>query len=295
MTGTVKLVRTSGKTITRLASFWIIAALTLQAELSAQTTARVDSFYAPSLGRIKKFSFILPPSYQNSSRYPVLYLLHGYGGGYLDWTSRTGIRQYVRALPLIVVMPDGENSWYVNAVNDPSARFEEYIVSDLPAYVQSRFSVDTTRQAIAGLSMGGNGALVLAMRHPDRFRFAGSLSGAITVPHWNADTTSQAVKYLSASLLKAYGRQPGASWDRYDVFLLFDRLAIRPSPYVYFAMGSQDGYRDFIAAHHQLIDSLRVHNIPFEYHETPGAHSWKFWDREIQPMVKKMMEIFGQQ
>ncbi len=286
-------IRDEMKTVRLLVWSLFITAL-LPFGLFAQSAVRVDSFYAPSLARVKKFSYILPQPYQKSSHYPILYLLHGYGGGYLDWSSRTGIRQYVRNASLIVVMPDGENSWYVDAADDPSSRFEEYTTSDLPAYVQHRFPVDTTRQAIAGLSMGGDGALVLAMRHPDRFRFAGSLSGAITVPHANADTTSLAVKYLTASLLKAYGSRPGTFWDDHDVFFLFKRLTIRPSPYVYLVIGSEDGYRDFIAAHHQFVDSLRVNKIAFEYHETPGGHSWKFWDREIQPLLKKMMEILAQ-
>jgi S-formylglutathione hydrolase FrmB len=103
------------------------------------------------------------------------------------------------------------------------------------------------------------------------------------------------VKYLSASLLKAYGGQHGAFWDSHDVFFLFKGLAVQPAPYVYFVIGSQDGYRDFITAHHQLVDSVRAYNIAFEYHETPGNHGWKFWDREIQPLLKRMIEILRQQ
>ncbi len=287
------MAKTEKRFIARPLSVWLVLAFLLPMGLAAQSTVRVDSFYAPSLGKVKKFAYLLPEPYQKSSRYPVLYLLHGYGGGCLDWGSRTGIDKYVRNLPVIVVMPDAENSWYVNAVGDPSARFEDYMTTDLPRRIQQQFSVDTMRQAIAGLSMGGNGALVLAMRYPGRFRFAGSLSGAITVPHFNADTASLAMKYLSASLVRAYGPGPGTFWDAHDVFFLFRNLVAHPSPYVYLVIGSQDGYRDFVAAHHQLIDSLRVSNVSFEYHETPGGHSWKFWDREIQPLLRKMMDVFG--
>ena len=274
-------------------SGWTALVLALPGDLIAQSTVRVDSFYTPRLGKIKKLAYILPAMYRKSGRYPILYLLHGYGGGYLDWSARTGIAKYVQNMPIIVIMPDGENSWYVDAVGDTSARFEEYIAADLPNHIQRLFSVDTTRQAIAGLSMGGNGSLVLALRHPTQFRFAGSLSGAITVPHWNADTASLAVKHLSASLLKAYGSQPGPFWDDHDVFFLFKKLWAHPSPYVYLVIGNQDGYRDFVTAHHRLIDSLRVQNVAFEYHETPGIHGWKFWDKEIQPLLYKMMEILG--
>ncbi len=262
--------------------------------LAAQSPVRVDSFYAASVGRVKCFAYILPNGYQQSTQYPVLYLLHGYSDTYLGWSTRTKIAEYVHEYPVIVIMPDGENSWYVNEVGDPSARFEDYLVSELPHYVRQRFSVDTTRQAIAGLSMGGNGSLVIAMRHPALYRFAGSLSGAITVPHWNSDSSSLAVQYLHASLVQAYGATPGSFWDAHDVFYLFKNLAHRPAPYLYLVIGIQDEYRDFVSAHHQLIDSLRSKNIAYEYHETQGNHGWAFWDREIQPLLRRMMETFGQ-
>ncbi len=269
----------------------VLLAISSPFNLSAQSTALVDSFYAPSLGKTKKFTYLLPSPYQKSVKYPILYLLHGYGDDYLGWSTRTNISKYVGGMPLIVVMPDGENSWYVNSIGNFSARFEDYIAIDLLRYIQTHFSVDTTRQAIAGLSMGGNGSLVLAMRHPAQFKFAGSLSGAITVPHLNADTSSLAVKYLSESLLKAYGSQPSEFWDRHDVFHLFRPLAKSTAPYLYLVIGIQDEYRDFVTAHRQLIDSLRTSNIAYEYHEIPGNHSWAFWDREIQPLLKRMMEI----
>ncbi len=281
-----------------LASRWVAAVLSIAAfipiEATSQTTVRVDSFYAASVGKVKKFAYILPASYQETIRYPILYLLHGYGDNYLGWSTRTKIADYVKNLPLIVVMPDGENSWYVNESGNPSARFEDYVGTELPRYIRRYFSVDTTRQAIAGLSMGGNGSLVLAMRHPAQFKFAGSLSGAITVPHLNADTSSLAVKYLSESLVTAYGGRPGEFWNEHDVFYLFRALKKKPAPYLYLVIGPQDEYRDFVTAHHHLIDSLRSNKIPYEYHETPGNHSWPFWDREIQPLLKRMMEILGQ-
>ena len=284
--------RSPGRSAERILRACLLFAACFSTRLAAQSTARVDSFYSTSVHATVRFAYILPSSLHQSAHYPVLYLLHGHSGDYLDWSTRTGISRYVRDLPVIVIMPDGKNSWYVNSVTNSSDRYEDYLINDLPKYVQSRFPVDTTRQGIAGLSMGGDGALVLAMRYPGRFRFAGSLSGAITVPHLNADTSSFAVKYTSPSLIAAFGTRHLPFWDEHDVFDLFPRLEQTPAPYLYLSIGSQDGFRDFVPAHHRLIDSLRTHNIAFEYHETPGGHSWKFWDREIQPLLKKMTEIF---
>ena len=260
-------------------------------DIPAQTIARVDSFYMPSLGRTKKLSVLMPAKYDPRIQYPVLYLLHGYSGGHDNWWTKTKIAEYVRDIPMIVVMPDGENSWYVNSAMDPNDRFEDYIVNDLPHYIQRAYSIDTTRQGIAGLSMGGYGALVLSLRHPAQYRFAGSLSGAISFPRGMSDTTRQPERSLLPSLRRAFGEKPGPSRTTYDLFLLYRRTSKESMPYIYMAMGTQDGYRSFLPAHRALTDLLRGASASYEYHETPGGHNWQYWDTEIQPLLKRMREV----
>lgn len=260
---------------------------------SAQSTVRVDSLYAPSLHAIRHFCVLLPDSYDPSHRYPILYLLHGYSGGYRDWIDRTDIEYYAAAFPLIVVMPDAGNSWYVNSVADTSERFEDYIVNDVRLHIESGLSVDTSRRAIAGLSMGGYGALVLAFRHPDLFRFAGTLSGALSVPddirEWETHTWG---KSIAPSLKHAFGDRPGAFWADHDLFRLFRATPSTRLPYAYLVAGEQDGFTNFLPANRAFADSLRMYGAPYEYHELPGVHSWKFWDREIQPLLKRLHELF---
>ena len=263
----------------------------VNSDLLAQSIARVDSFYMPSLGRTKKVSVLLPPKYDPRIHYPVLYLLHGYGGGHDNWWTKTKIADYVRDVPLIIVMPDGENSWYVNSVIERSDRFEDYIVTDLPNYIQKAYSVDTTKQGIAGVSMGGYGALMLALRHPSKYRFAGSLSGIITVPRGMNDTLRQPERALLPSLRRAFGDNSGALRGANDLFLLYRQTTKDSMPYVYLAMGTQDGYRSFLPAHRALTDLLRGVGASYEYHETPGGHSWQYWDTEIQPLLKRMREV----
>jgi len=260
-------------------------------DLPAQSIARVDSFYMPSLGRTKKVSVLIPAKYDPRMHYPVLYLLHGYSGGHDNWWTKTKIAEYVREVPMIVVMPDGENSWYVNSAMEPNDRFEDYMVNDLPNYIQKAYSIDTTRQGIAGLSMGGYGALVLALRHPAKYRFAGSLSGAVTFPRGMNDTTRQPERALLPSLRHAFGEKPGASRTAYDLFLLYRQTSKESMPYIYMAMGTQDGYRSFLPAHRALTDLLRGAGVSYEYHETPGGHSWQYWDTEIQPLLKRMRDV----
>jgi len=272
-------------------SLWFI--LTLEflylSPLSAQV--RVDSLYMPSLGRTMKISVLLPASYDSSRHYPVLYLLHGYVGNNDDWSTRTRLSADVKGMPLIIVMPDAEDSWYVNSYTEPRDKFEDYIVKDVPYYVRRLYSVDTTRQAIAGLSMGGYGALMLALRHPSEFRFAGSLSGALSVPRAVNDTARRPEGALIPSLRRAFGDQANGSRNDHDVFFLYREVARDSFPYLYMCIGIQDAYRTFLPAHRAFTDLLRTYGAPYEYHEVPGGHDWQFWDREVQPMLKRLREV----
>ena len=272
--------------------FLFIAALFPWGAL-AQSTAKIDSFYSPSLGSMKAYTIILPDHYSPSHRYPVLYLLHGYSGGYRDWIDRTGILRYVSGSSFIVVMPDAGNSWYVNSFENLSDQYENYMIDDLPHHIRSLLSIDTTRQAIAGLSMGGYGALVLAFRHPGTFCFAGSLSGALSVPVDIPEWEHHAWGFsIAPNLKQTFGPRPGPFWNDHDLFQLFRRTPVARFPYCYIVTGEQDGFTNFLPAARALADSLRGIGARYEYHETPGSHNWKFWDSQIQPLLKRLDELF---
>ncbi len=269
----------------------IVVVLFVDSGLYAQPVVRVDSFYMPSLGRTKKISILLPSKYDPKNHYPVLYLLHGHSGGNDDWLTRTKLREYVQSPPLIIIMPDAENSSYVNSVEEPNDRFEDYIVKDIPYYVQKLYSVDTTRQAIAGLSMGGYGALMLGLRHPLLYKFAGSLSGAVSYPRGMNDTARPAERSLVPSLRRAFGSKPNGFRNAHDIFFLYRQTAKDSLPYMYLVIGTQDIYRNFLPANRAFTDLLRTYGAAYEYHETPGGHSWQFWDREIQLLLLRMREV----
>jgi S-formylglutathione hydrolase FrmB len=274
-----------------LFSVLIILVLFFESMALAQPIVRVDSFFMPSLGRTKKLSVLLPSKYDPTKRYPVLYLLHGHTGGYDDWGTRTKLRDYVKDVPMIVVMPDAENSWYVNSFTEPNEQFEDYLVNDIPHYVQTMYSIDTTRQGIAGLSMGGYGALMLGLRHPAKYGFVGSLSGAITFPRGMNDTTHLAERSLQPSLKRAFGEKTNGFRNGHDIFLLYRQTSKDSLPYIYMVIGIQDGYRTFLPAHRAFTDLLRTYGAGYEYHETPGGHNWQFWDKEIRPLILRMREV----
>ncbi len=259
----------------------------------SQSSVIVDSAFAPSLNRWTKFTVLLPSGYRPSDRSPVIYLLHGLNGSFKEWSARTNLRTYALAYRMVIVMPDAGASWYVNARSAGHDRFEDFVVYDLPRIVASKYGIDTGRAAIAGYSMGGYGAIMLALRHPHQFRFAGSLSGAIDFPRgaesYRAGASPQNVKVFQ----EVFGKDPDWFYDEHDILQLATLAEREELPYLYFAAGIQDGFATFLPAHRKLMDLLRARDIAYEYHETPGKHDWAFWDREVQPLLRKAGEVLG--
>jgi S-formylglutathione hydrolase FrmB len=252
----------------------------------AQVAVRADSVTAPSLHRRVRYHVVLPVGYDTAQRYPVLWLLHGYGGNDEDWLRYTRLTRYVERYPIIVVLPSAENSWYVNAAGDSSARYEDFITRDLYDEVRRRFAVDTLRQAIAGLSMGGYGAAMLGLRYPERFRFIGALSAALTMPT-EVDHPDPNGGFALPSLVRAFGREPNGARAAHDPLRLYRRIPPQRLPYIYLAIGTSDQFTTFLPRSRAFADSLRAYGAQYEYHERPGGHSWQFWDGELPPLLAR--------
>src|SRR2546423_2974420 len=141
------------------------------------------TFHSPALNRDMQYRIVLPQSIALGLQLAVIYVLHGGGGGFKEWTNDSDIARFAES-GLILVMPEGNSSYYTNAVDPPQDRYEDYIIGDLIRDVESKFPVATTRskRAIIGISMGGFGAVKLALRHPDLFAFVGGMSSALDVP-----------------------------------------------------------------------------------------------------------------
>jgi S-formylglutathione hydrolase FrmB len=287
------------KVIKPLFVFLIFLSFPLLAQ-NQQRLQRVH-FYSSSVGDTMKVIVLLPAGYDTTKSYPILYLLHGWMGSEIDWTSKTSLESYTSDLQAIIAMPDARNSWYVNSNTDKKLRYEDYIMVDLPRFLESKFRIDTNREAIAGLSMGGYGALVLSMRHPGKFLFAGDLSGAISIPQIIDSTLAGTRNYIYKlktnpawqSIIDAFGENDKVFRDDHNIFILLERDRGKPLPYFFMSVGVQDEFRDFIPMHHLLIDSLRAMQYPYEYHEVPGHHNWKFWDGQVKMLILKMRTVMN--
>ncbi len=244
-------------------------------------------------GMAVRFNVILPVEYATSTaRYPVLYLLHGYTGDFTDWVTLTNITDYARTYREIIVMPEGDNGFYTNSYSDPKRAWEDYIIQDLIPYVDTHFRTITTRQgrAIAGLSMGGYGALKLALKYPQMFCAVASLSGAPAAAQWSAEKPFLRDQALRQVVEAAFGPKDNPGRAANDPFELVKKLPADLRPQLYLAVGSSDF---LLEENRAFVASLAQLKIPYEYRESPGTHDWWFWDRQIQIVLELQAPVLG--
>jgi putative tributyrin esterase len=261
-------------------------AMRAAAPLGGALTVKNETFRSASLGRDMHYRIYLPQTYaQPERRFPVLYLLHGIYGMFTDWDTQSHLRHYAQNLDLIIVMPDAGDSWYVNSATMPQNRFEDYIVKDLIQEVDGKYRTIAAREsrAIAGVSMGGYGALNLALKHPEVFVFAGSISGAINAP---TDLGPRQPDF-QANLLQVFGLAGSATRAENDIFILLQHADVARLPYIYLACGESD---PFFPLNQQFAAQLLDQHARYEFHHAPGAHEWKFWDKAAKKLLPAVMQ-----
>lgn len=249
---------------------------------------RDGSFHSQSLNRDVRYRVLLPRNYEEGGRFPVLYLLHGLYGDYLNWDTRTGIETYARNLPLLIVMPDAGDSWYTNSATVPADKFEDYIAKDLVSEIDAKYHTirDRHKRSIAGLSMGGYGAVKLALKYPGLFAFAGSLSGALNA----AQTLDVERPEFRAKLLEVFGSSQSRVRTENDVFQLLKPSGPGDYPYIYLACGTSDS---FLPVNRAFVERLSSSKIAYEYHETSGGHTWEYWDAAVQPLLQAAVKAMS--
>jgi S-formylglutathione hydrolase FrmB len=245
-------------------------------------------FRSMSLQREMHYRVIVPADYKNGGRFPVLYLLHGVFGDYENWDTRTHLENYVKNLRMIIIMPDADDSWYANSATVPMDRFEDYIAKDLISEVDEKFRTirDRHARAIAGLSMGGYGAIKFGLQYPELFAFSGSLSGAFNATQ-NLDTLRPEFR---TKLLEVFSSEGSRTRAENDVFTLLNAPHGTPYPYFYLACGTADPFLD---TNHAFAQQLSSRNVPYEYHETAGGHTWEYWDAAVQPLLQAVHRALG--
>jgi len=247
----------------------------------------LDSLYSYSVASYKHFYVILPKDYyKTENRYKVIFLLHGYSGNHGDWINKTGLVNYLNDYSFVVVTPEADNSWYTNSPVVKNRNYEDYIIKELIPYVEKKYRVIATRhgRVIAGLSMGGYGAMKFALKYPHLFYFAGSFSGAFRWP----SLIEKNPGLLNQSLKEAFGEKRTEHWDKNDLFVLADSIKPNTLPYLYISCGENDPLEGLLESNRKFVEKLQKKGVLYEYHELPGEHNWLFWDQEIKNFLKRL-------
>jgi len=286
---------------------WIAAGVLACSAAAEPLPVQTVEFEAPAVGRSMKYNIVVPADYQESGkRYPVLYLLHGLTSDYTAW-ARMRVPGYAGRYEMIVVMPDVGNSWYVNwAQNEDGQKnaWEDYMIEDVIGHVDANYRTIAKRagRAINGLSMGGYGALMLGVRHPDMFCSIGSHSGAISYAAGyrkrieNAgDSPSRrkrrtpSTKINTAIAIQGFSSQAErtpAGWtfitakdcDKYDPFELVLQVPKEDLPHIHIDCGTEDR---LISSSREFVKVLQENTIPYSYAESKGGHRPGYWIREV--------------
>ncbi len=178
------------------------------------------------LGKTISYRILYPVKYQypdnREKRFPVVYLLHGITGQSANWLEKTGVAKYAAQYDLFIVLVEGGNGWYTDSATVPADKYESYILRELIPNVEKRFRVSTEHEgrAIAGLSMGGYGAIKFGLKHPEMFALAASMSGAFKAPSWTTDKELKDPGVIRDSVLQTFGPSDSPTRAANDVFKL---------------------------------------------------------------------------
>ncbi len=244
------------------------------------------SLYSDTLMMDSSVSIIFP---QNCDRvleerkpffkgpYKVLYLLHGLKQNETSWTRMSSIERYVGQLPVVVIMPSVHRSFYTDQAR--GFPYFTYVADELPALMKSMFNISSKREDtfVAGLSMGGYGAFKLALSRPDQYGYAASLSGALDLVGLRAQQEDNS---SDAEMENTFGDLDRVEGSENDLFALARGLKAT-KPELFMSCGTED----FLYEGNTHFRDTFKETLPITYHEESGAHTWPYWDRNIQRVL----------
>lgn len=259
-------------------AFWLVLTLLFTSPAWAFQT-RVVTIPSAAMRQSFDATIVLPDDYargNHAQRYPVIYVLHGSGGDYTDWTANSPIGRLADRYHVILVMPDGgHESWYIDSPFDPHSLYETYVGTEVVAWVDGHLRTIAAKQgrAITGLSMGGFGALRIALDRPGTFGAAGSISGAVD-PRAAED---------EPGIDRVFGdpARHAAFWSN-NAIIASARDFVRKHIDLTIDCGVSDG---FVNSNRTLHEKLIELGVPHDYAERPGGHTWAYWANAIRYQV----------
>ena len=250
-------------------------------------------FFSEVLGMCTHMNVILPEENKGAigidgtaqkEGWKVLYLLHGLSDDFTIWQRQTSIERYVSGKPIVVVMPETQRGWYTDMKY--GFKWFTYFTEELPVIVKNFFPRASTRREdtfVAGLSMGGYGALKLALRLPGQYAAAASLSGALDV----AELAESSDVIMDHEIEDVFGDPAQIRGRENDLFTVAKKLGEAPvKPRLYMWCGTEDFLYWQNVRMRNLLKGL---DYDLTYEESSGDHQWKYWDAKIQNVLKWLM------
>lgn len=251
------------------------------------------NFISKCLMRTVTFNAIIPvdkfgPQAENAEQKPLktLYLLHGIFGNYTDWVNGTRIQALAEANDLAVIMPSGENRFYLDDEKSGEL-YGEFIGKELVEFTRKLFPLSDKREDtfIAGLSMGGYGAIRNGLKYAENFGCVIGLSAALVHDTWKDADNSAPIFTFRRNYYEAifgeYDKVKGSDKDPKALLLKLKEEG-RPVPKMYLCCGTEDG---LITANRDFRDFLNENGVDLTYVEGPGKHDWVFWDTYIKKVL----------
>ena len=251
------------------------------------------NFISKCLMRTVTFNAIIPvdkfgPQAENAEQKPLktLYLLHGIFGNYTDWVNGTRIQAWAEANDLAVIMPSGENRFYLDDEKSGEL-YGEFIGKELVEFTRKLFPLSDKREDtfIAGLSMGGYGAIRNGLKYAENFGCVIGLSAALVHDTWKDADNSAPIFTFRRNYYEAifgeYDKVKGSDKDPKALLLKLKEEG-RPVPKMYLCCGTEDG---LVTANRDFRDFLNENGVDLTYVEGPGKHDWVFWDTYIKKVL----------
>ena len=251
----------------------LLAALVPMLLAVPASAARIDTLVLSSRHlAVPDTVLVVTPNRVKPSGAPSVYLLNGYGGDHRSWLNlRKNLPDLADRYGMVLVTPHGQNSWYWDSPVEPGMQMESFITTDLVPYIDAHYPTDARPEmrAITGLSMGGHGALWLALRHPDIWVNAGSTSGGVDIRPFPEKWKMK--QWLGP---EATNRE---AWNNHTVINLVPGLKAGQNNII-FDCGSEDFFADVNRnLHRALLDA----GIPHDYISRPGTHNARYWRNSI--------------
>jgi S-formylglutathione hydrolase FrmB len=269
-------------------------------------TGRVECNSLPSkfVHRAVAYCVMLPPSFDvdKARHFPILYLLHGLGDNEQffihsgEWNLVEDLREKGALPDFLIATPEGRASFYINA-KDGKERYEDFLVQEFLPFIEKRYRVSAGRanRAISGISMGGYGALHLALRHPQLFSAVSAHSAALIekLPAFLGGAKAQSNRTSRASMFGGvFGNPPDVAFWNQESPITLARTANLAGMKIYFDCGDQDDY-DFEAGAAALDKVLAARHIAHEFHLYPGRHDLSYFAEHLPASLEFHARLFG--